>query len=127
MNWYLKVLKKYANFNGRARRTEYWMFFLFNIIFSVTAIFLDNIFDLARPQTVYGTIYLGYFLAVLIPSIAVVVRRLHDIGKSGFWIFVFLIPLIGGIWLFVMLVTEGKAGKNNYGPDPKRNGEMFMA
>lgn len=127
MNWYLKVLKNYANFNGRARRTEYWMFFLFNIIFSVTAIFLDNIFDLARPKTIYGTIYLAYFLALLIPSISVIVRRLHDTGKNGYWVLMIFIPAIGVIWLFVMLVTEGNAGRNNYGPDPKRDQEMFIA
>jgi uncharacterized membrane protein YhaH (DUF805 family) len=113
MEWYLKVMKNYATFSGRARRKEYWMFFLFNMIFAIVAIVLDFIIG------TYFVLYCLYGLAIIIPSLAVTVRRLHDIGKSGGWIFIGLIPLIGGIWLLVLLVTDGTPGDNAYGPSPK--------
>ena len=119
MNWYLKVLKQYADFNGRARRKEYWMFVLFNIIFAVVAVILDNIFGTAIEGIGYGLFYILYALAVLIPGIAVSVRRLHDIGKSGWMILIALIPLIGVIWLLVLMVTDSSPGENKYGPNPK--------
>ncbi len=113
MNWYLKVLRQYADFNGRARRTEFWMFVLFNIIFSIIANILDYMF---------GTVYVFsgiYGLAMIIPGLAVSVRRLHDINKSGWMILVVLIPVIGAIWLLVLYVMEGTPGENQYGPNPK--------
>jgi uncharacterized membrane protein YhaH (DUF805 family) len=120
MNWYLKVLKQYADFNGRARRKEYWMFVLFNIIFAIVAMLLDNMLGMSiSPEVPYGPIYILYGLALFIPGLAVAVRRLHDIGKSGWMILVALIPLIGGIWLLILLVKEGDSGSNEYGPDPK--------
>lgn len=119
MNYYLKVLQNYANFNGRARRKEYWMFTLFNIIFTIIASILDNILGLANDLTGYGPIYIIYALAMLIPGLAVAVRRLHDVGKSGWMLFIAFIPLIGAIWLLVLMVTDGITGSNEYGPDPK--------
>lgn len=119
MDWYLGVLKKYADFNGRARRKEYWMFFLFNMIFAIIAMVLDNILGVSFGETGIGPIYLLYFLAILIPSLAVVVRRLHDTGKSGWFILLGFIPLVGGIILLVFMILEGNAGPNQYGPDPK--------
>jgi uncharacterized membrane protein YhaH (DUF805 family) len=119
MNWYLKVLKQYADFNGRARRKEYWMFALFNFIFTIVAIILDYALDLTVGELPYGVIYFLYTLAVFIPSLAVVVRRLHDVGKSGWMILIPLIPLIGSIWLFILLVTDSKPGENQYGQNPK--------
>ncbi len=113
MNWYLKVLRQYADFNGRARRTEFWMFVLFNLIFSLVANVLDYMF---------GTMYVFsgiYGLAMIIPSLAVSVRRLHDVNKSGWMILVSLIPIIGIIWLLVLDVTEGTPGENSYGANPK--------
>jgi uncharacterized membrane protein YhaH (DUF805 family) len=121
MSWYLAVLKKYAVFSGRARRKEYWMFVLFNLIFAIVAMILDNVLGTAIEDVGYGVFYLLYVLAVLVPSLAVVVRRLHDIGKSGWWIFISLIPLIGGIWLLVLLVTDSQPGENQYGPNPKES------
>ncbi len=121
MNWYVKVLKNYAVFSGRARRKEYWMFVLFNFIFSVIAIILDNILGLAFENVGYGPIYLLYSLAVFIPSLAVSVRRLHDIGKSGWFILISLIPFIGPIWLLVLMCTDSEPGENDYGPNPKEN------
>lgn len=119
MNWYLQVLKKYAEFSGRARRKEYWMFALFNIIFLVLAIILDNVLGTAIKGVGYGLFYILYALAVLIPGLAVAVRRLHDVGKSGWMMLIALIPLIGAIWLLVLMVIDSNPGENEYGPNPK--------
>lgn len=119
MNWYKKVLNQYTDFNGRARRKEFWMFVLFNIIFAIIAMTIDNIFGIANDLTGYGPIYIIYSLAVLIPGLAVSVRRLHDIGKNGWMILIGFIPLIGWIWLIVLFATDGKPGVNMYGPNPK--------
>lgn len=110
MNWYLKVLKNYATFSGRARRKEYWMFILFNMIISFVFGFIGG---LAHFELL-GTIYT---LAVLIPSIAVGVRRMHDLGKSGWYL---LIP----IYNLVLACTDGEQGENAYGPDPKDQSSM---
>jgi uncharacterized membrane protein YhaH (DUF805 family) len=119
MGWYVACIKKYATFAGRARRKEYWMFFLFNVIFCIVASIVDNILGSTIAPYPYGWIYLLYGLFVIIPAISVVVRRLHDVGKSGGYYFIALIPLIGGIWLLVLMCTEGNSGANQYGPDPK--------
>ena len=120
MDWYLKVLKQYADFNGRARRKEYWMFVLFNVIFAIVAIVIDNILGIASRGSGYGPIYILYGLAVFIPGIAVSARRLHDTGKSGWMLLLALIPIIGAIWLFVLFVTDGDMGDNEYGVNPKQ-------
>jgi uncharacterized membrane protein YhaH (DUF805 family) len=113
MNWYLAVLKNYAGFSGRARRTEYWMFALINTIIYLALMVLDYYLKTSIPALVYA-------LAVLLPSLAVGVRRLHDIGKSGAWLLIALIPLIGPIVLLVFTVQAGTEGPNEYGPDPKQ-------
>ena len=107
MEWYLKVLKQYGDFSGRARRKEYWMFVLFNIIFSSIATLISL------------KIYTIYTIAVLIPNLAVSVRRLHDVGKSGWMCFIALIPLIGTIWLLILMLSDSNPGKNEYGVNPK--------
>ena len=119
MNWYLKVLKQYADFKGRARRKEYWMFILFNIIFGGIAMILDSVFGIAIEGVGYGPLYGVYALVLFIPGLAVVIRRLHDIGKSGWMILVTLIPFIGAIWILVLMLTDSKPGKNQYGENPK--------
>jgi uncharacterized membrane protein YhaH (DUF805 family) len=120
MKWYKKVLSQYADFKGRARRKEYWMFVLFNMIFLIAAIALDNLLGTKfSPEMPLGYLYMLYVLAVFVPSLAVAVRRLHDIGKSGWWYFISLVPLIGGIWLLVLLVTDSEAEDNKWGPNPK--------
>jgi uncharacterized membrane protein YhaH (DUF805 family) len=120
MNWYLAVLKKYADFSGRARRTEYWMFFLINLLISIAATLLDRVLGTTFGSAdQYGAFSLFYSLAVFIPSLAVAVRRLHDIGKSGWYLLVLIIPLVGIIWLLILLVREGDRGANAYGEDPK--------
>jgi|TARA_B110000261_G_scaffold127161_1_gene142201 uncharacterized membrane protein YhaH (DUF805 family) len=119
MNWYLKVLKQYADFKGRARRKEYWMFILFNIIFGGIAMILDSVFGIAIEGVGYGPLYGVYALVLFIPGLAVVVRRLHDIGKSGWMLLITLIPLIGAIWLLVLLLTDSNPEENLYGANPK--------
>lgn len=121
MNWWLATMKKYADFSGRARRKEYWLFALFNVIFAIVALLLDNLFGTASEDLGYGLIYGLFSLAILIPSLAVTVRRLHDVGKSGWWLFISLIPIIGGIWLFILTITDSQPGDNQYGPNPKMN------
>ena len=123
MNYYLSVLKNYATFTGRARRKEYWMFALFNLIFIVIAAVLDNLLGTTLKTggmtLPYGYIYCLYALFVLIPGLAVMVRRLHDVGKSGWFFLVCLIPIAGSIWLLVLLCTDSKPGQNKWGPNPK--------
>jgi len=120
MNWYMEVMRKYADFSGRARRKEYWMFVLFNMIFGIVAMILDNVLGIAIELVGYGPIYILYALAVMIPGWAVIFRRLHDVGKSGWmWLLVFL-PIIGWIWLFVLSVLDSEPGDNKYGPNPKQ-------
>lgn len=122
MNYYIQALKKYTDFSGRARRSEYWFFVLFNsiilIIASVADGMLNTEFEIGEGGRL-GYIYLGYLLFTLLPGLAVAVRRLHDVGKSGWFIFISLIPLIGGIWLMVLFFTDSKPGENEYGPNPK--------
>lgn len=116
MEWYLKVLRQYADFEGRARRKEFWMFALFNIIFAVSALVLDSLLDTG------AIFYFVYVLGMVVPGLAVAVRRLHDVGKSGWNILLILIPLVGSIWLLVLLVTDSEPGANQYGPNPKEEG-----
>ncbi len=119
MNYYLKVLQNYATFTGRARRSEYWYFALFNVIFSLVATILDNVLGIALEGIGYGPLYGLYVLAMLIPGIAVTVRRLHDVGKSGWMYFIVLIPIIGAIWLLVLFFTDSQVGSNKWGENPK--------
>lgn len=117
MEWYLKVLRQYADFAGRARRKEYWMFVLVNLIISVVLAVLDNVLEINVLEI--GLLGLLYSLAVLLPSLAVGARRLHDTGRSGWWLLIGFIPLIGAIVLIVFFATDGERQPNAYGPDPK--------
>lgn len=114
MNWYLDVLKKYAVFSGRARRQEFWMFFLFNIIISFLISIIEGVIHLS------GILSTIYSLGVLVPSLAVGARRLHDTGRSGWWLLISLIPLIGAIALIYFTVQDSQPGENTYGPNPKQ-------
>jgi uncharacterized membrane protein YhaH (DUF805 family) len=119
VNWYLSVIKNYAGFSGRARRQEFWMFVLFNVIAAAI---------LAIVDAVVGTslLIILYWLAVLLPTLAVTVRRLHDTGRSGFWIFLGFIPLVGGIILIVFYALEGQPSDNQYGPNPKQEQPAYV-
>ena len=119
MDWYIKVINSYNDFNGRARRKEYWMFVLINLLFSMVAAFLDRMFGIAWTDLGYGPLYLIYGLILFIPSLAVLVRRLHDIGKSGWMVLISFIPLIGVFWLLFLLVTDSSPYENQYGENPK--------
>lgn len=121
MNWYLKVLKNYAGFEGRARRTEYWIYILVDFLITIGLIFLSSLLNsISEGLGLLGFIlYLTYILATFLPTLAVVIRRLHDINKSGWMMLVALIPIIGIIWLIILLATEGEYGANGYGDDPK--------
>jgi uncharacterized membrane protein YhaH (DUF805 family) len=137
MKWFLKCFKQYADFSGRARRKEYWMFALFYwlalfvILFIVGAII--NIGepaerhpgDLGGGAASVGFLMIVFILATFTPSLAVLVRRLHDTGRSGWWVFITFIPYVGGIWLFVLTVLEGNKGDNEYGPDPKASDDEW--
>jgi len=118
VRWYLEVLKKYAVFGGRAGRTEYWMFVLFNMIFTYALMCIDVVVVVASRGGVPFLTFL-YMFAIFIPSLAVTVRRFHDTGKSGWWSFISIIPLLGTIVLMVLLAQPGQPGANKYGPDPK--------
>ncbi len=117
MNWYLEALKKYAVFSGRARRTEYWMFYLFYIIFAIVLFIIDNILGIGGEDG--GPLSGLFVLAMVIPSIAVTFRRLHDTDRSGWWLLIGLVPLIGGIILLVFTLQDSQSGDNQYGPNPK--------
>lgn len=119
MNWYLQALKNYANFSGRARRKEYWYFALFNFIFSFAIGFIDGMIGSYSYEAGIGMFGVIYTLAIIIPSFAVTVRRLHDTGRSGWWLLFFLVPLIGPIMLIVFAVQDSKAGSNKFGENPK--------
>ncbi len=108
MNYYVRALKKYADFEGRDTRPQYWYFFLFNLIIYIilSIISVDILTSL-------------YYLAVFIPSLAIAIRRLHDIGKSGWWVLIGIIPIIGWIWIIILLATKGEDKPNKYGSVPK--------
>ena len=124
MEWYLKVMRdNYANFSGRARRKEYWMFVLVQTIVMIGLMILDSVlgldFELQGISLGYGYLYLIGIIVHFIPSLAVLVRRLLDVGKSGWFYFIFLIPIIGVLWLLVLYCTEGQKQDNKWGPNPK--------
>jgi uncharacterized membrane protein YhaH (DUF805 family) len=118
MEWYLKVLRNYANFEGRARRKEYWMFVLFNVLAAVVIAIIDSVLH-TRTASGLGILGLVYSLAVLLPGIAVAARRLHDRDMSGWWLLLSFIPIIGTIIVIVWLALEGNRGSNRFGSDPK--------
>ncbi len=119
MNWYLAVLKKYAVFGGRARRKEYWYFQLFSILIYIVITIIDGVTGTFSPEGGFGLLGSLYCLAVLIPGFAVVVRRLHDTGKSGWWLWIVLVPLVGAIVMLVFMVQDSQPGENQYGLNPK--------
>lgn len=116
MNWYLEMLKKYAVFSGRTCRKEYWMFFLFNFTIYVVLLLIQKIELLSRISSVIAFVFT---IAMIIPSIAASVRRLHDTDRSGWWFLVTLVPMIGTIILLIFMVPDSVTGQNQYGANPK--------
>lgn len=151
MKWYIQVLNSYANFSGRSRRKEYWMFFLFNILISIVLSILDKVLGLDNIVSIGGTAFRNngiigslYSLLIFVPSLSVGVRRLHDTNRSGWYLMLpfaplllmlvtsflpvlgvivglmgFLAMIVLGVLLIVFLATDGDAGENDYGPNPK--------
>ena len=122
--YYLDILtNKYADFNGRARRKEYWMWTLYYTIVLLFAMVLDNVlglnFELFGQDLGYGWLYVTIGITHLIPGLGIVVRRLHDVGKSGWFYLIILIPLIGFIWILVLFCTDGVKEDNKWGSNPK--------
>lgn len=117
MHWYLEALRKYAVFSGRARRREYWFFTLFNFLVAIGL----SMIDVMRSGGTAEVSLLAsiYSLAVLLPSLAVAVRRLHDVGRSGWWILIAFVPLIGLLVLLVFTLQDSQPHPNEYGPSPK--------
>ena len=117
MNYVKQVYRNFATFDGRARRLEYWAFTAFFLVVVVVTAMFSKIGGVLEPVVVgvFGIFFLGSF----IPAVAVRVRRLHDINTSGFWIFIGLLPLIGGLVLLVLSLVPGTRGANRFGPDPK--------
>ena len=129
MEWYIKVMRdNYINFKGRARRKEYWMFTLVYVIILMGCTAIDNMLGtvfmmdavaLGEISMGYGWAYTICGLAHFLPALSLVVRRLHDVGKSGWFYLLVLFPIIGWIWLLVLHCTEGQKQDNKWGPDPK--------
>lgn len=119
MGWYLTVLRKYAEFDGRARRREYWGFVLVNFFIVLLLAVPDTLLGLATPGTGIGVLTAIYVLAVAIPWLAVTVRRLHDVGRSGWWALIGLVPYLGAIVLLVFALFNSQPGDNEFGPNPK--------
>lgn len=113
MQWYLNAFKNYATFQGRARRKEYWMFFLINFIITILLEIL------AAASGVFLVLFVLYAIAIILPSLAVGARRLHDTGRSGWWQLLSLIPFVGGIVLIIFFCLNSKEGNNKYGSNPK--------
>ena len=119
MNWYLKVFRQYSDFKGRARRKEYFMFGVINAVFSIGCMLLSFGLSNWLDSPAFIAIYVLYMLVSLLPSLAVSVRRMHDIGKSGWMLLVGFIPLVGSIWMIILLITDSDPQNNQYGPNPK--------
>ena len=119
MDWYLEALKKYAVFEGRSRRKEYWFFGLFNAIFSVVLVIADVLFGTSGGLSGPGFLSGLYTLGVFLPALAVLVRRLHDTNRSGWWVLISFLPLIGVLVLLFFSLQEGQPGENQYGISPK--------
>ena len=130
MEWYLLVLKRYAEFNGRSRRKEYWMFTLYNLVIYLV-LYIAGFVTLLRSgisMVFFGLAFL-YALGVLVPSLAVAVRRLHDTGRTGWWLLIAFVPVVGAIILLVFLAQDSAAGANRFGTNPKAGpiGRSFQA
>jgi uncharacterized membrane protein YhaH (DUF805 family) len=119
MNWYREALRKYATFEGRARRKEYWYFALGNFVAIVALSVVDMVIGTFDEKAGIGLLSGLYTLAVFVPGIAVSVRRLHDTNRSGWWLLISLVPLVGWLVMLVFACIDSQPGGNQYGPNPK--------
>ena len=118
MQWYLMAFRKYAQISGRSRRAEYWMFVLVNALVAIGLMVVTGMFG-ESPSVGGSVLYLAYTLATIVPGFTVSVRRLHDTGRSGWWMLIGLVPLVGSIALLVFLAQDGQPGDNEFGANPK--------
>jgi uncharacterized membrane protein YhaH (DUF805 family) len=119
MNWFLMVLKKYAVFAGRARRSEYWYFVLFYMLILIVLMGVDAMTGTYSKDAGLGLLSGIFSIGTFLPSLGVAIRRLHDTGRSGWWVLISLIPLVGFIILIVFFAQDSQPGTNQYGPNPK--------
>lgn len=122
MIWYFAAFANYANFSGRARRKEYWFFALFNILVALgllAGMMAVSVAASASFASMWAILYGVYFVATIIPSLSVTVRRLHDTGRSGWWYFIGLVPVIGAFIVLWFTCEDSQRGDNEYGPSPK--------
>lgn len=119
MQWYLQALKNYAVFSGRSRRKEYWMFSVFNMLVGFCLGFIAGLTGHSGVEGVVALVTILYGLAVIIPGIALTMRRLHDTGRHGWWLLIVLVPIIGALVLLFFMVQDGNATQNEFGPNPK--------
>jgi len=118
MFWYIQVLKKYADFSGRASRSEYWWFMLFTTLVNIILMVVDSQLGTFNDAAGMGMLGGLYTLLVLLPSIGVQVRRLHDVDRSGWWLLIYLVPIIGFIVIMIFACMKGTSGSNRFGLDP---------
>jgi uncharacterized membrane protein YhaH (DUF805 family) len=120
MKWFLEALtKKYATFAGRARRSEYWYFVLFYILAAVALSIIDVVVGTYNEESGLGLLSGLFMLATIVPSLAVTARRLHDTDRSGWWLLLYFIPVLGALVLLVFMVLDSQPGTNRFGPNPK--------
>jgi len=117
MEWMILPFRRFANFSGRSRRKEFWMFYLLTVLLDLIARFID--ISVGFPRGIGGPAGICQSLVFLIPSVSVGIRRLHDIDRSGWWLALILIPIIGWITLLIFFCTEGTSGENRFGFDSK--------
>ena len=118
-SYYTGAFSKYFQFQGRARRAEYWWFTLFNMLISIAITVVEIGAGLTDLEATYGPLSTLYLLALFFPTLALGVRRLHDIGRSGWWLLIGIIPLIGIVVLLIFVCTDSERGENAFGPSPK--------
>lgn len=119
MGWFIQAWMRAAEFSGRSRRKEYWMFTLFNGIVVLSAVLAVPLISPSGWTRPLRTVLWAYIWVQVVPYLSLTVRRLHDVGKSGWWYFITLIPLIGAIYLLILMCTDSDAGWNEYGQCPK--------
>lgn len=124
MQYFLHAIRNYVNFSGRARRKEFWMFVLFAFLFSVAAGIIDNTLGTVDSTGSAGLVGGLFALFLLLPSLAVTARRLHDTGKSALWMLLYFIPAVGFLVILIFCLLPGNEGPNRYGPDPKQAGPV---
>ncbi|NVK29324.1 MAG: DUF805 domain-containing protein [Flavobacteriia bacterium] len=122
MNAYIRVMTEFAKFEGRLSRRDYWIFVLVTIGILIATVFIGG---LLFNEELFMITYYAVIVVHFIPLISADVRRMHDIGKSGVWWFIRFVPLIGGIWFFILTLMDGDKGPNQYGPDPRSADDSF--